>query len=64
MSKFPLYRQADSMTCGVACLQMISSFFGKKFDQKFLLDICHATAEGGFCFQTAALSLFLLPWFG
>ena len=34
------------MTCGVACLQMISSFFGKKFDQKFLLDICHATAEG------------------
>ena len=46
MSKFPLYRQADSMTCGVACLQMISSFFGKKFDQKFLLDICHATAEG------------------
>ena len=34
------------MTCGVACLQMISSFFGKKFDQDFLLNICHATTEG------------------
>ena len=43
---FPFVKQKESMTCGVACLQMICSFFGKKFDQNFLLNICHATTEG------------------
>lgn len=39
-------RQRDSMLCGVACLQMISEHYGKKFSQTYLSKICFATAEG------------------
>ena len=34
------------MQCGVACLQMICRYFGKKYSAKGLSCICAATAEG------------------
>lgn len=46
MSKFPFVRQRDSMQCGSACLQMISSYFGKEFNSLFFSEICHVTTEG------------------
>jgi hypothetical protein len=29
MSRFPFYRQYDATDCGVACLRMISKYYGK-----------------------------------
>ncbi len=34
------------MQCGVACLQMVSKYFGRKYSLNFLADICFATTEG------------------
>ena len=34
------------MQCGVACLQMISKYFGREYSLHFLSDICFATSEG------------------
>ncbi len=44
MSFFSL--QQDSMQCGVACLQMVSKYFGREYSLHFLSDICFATSEG------------------
>ncbi|MCO6024458.1 peptidase domain-containing ABC transporter [Prevotella cerevisiae] len=38
--------QHDSMQCGVACLQMISKYFGREYSLHFLSNICFATSEG------------------
>ncbi|WP_025884150.1 peptidase domain-containing ABC transporter [Segatella paludivivens] len=46
MTKFHFYHQQDSMQCGVACLQMVSKYFGRKYSLNFLADICFATTEG------------------
>ena len=46
MRHFPLIRQHDSMQCGVACLQMVSRYFGREYSLHFLSDICFATSEG------------------
>ena len=34
------------MGCGIACLQMICSHYGKILNQDFLSTLCHATSEG------------------
>ena len=34
--------QHDSMQCGVACLQMVSRYFGREYSLHFLSDICFA----------------------
>ena len=34
------------MQCGIACLQMICSYYGKNYSQKSLSNYCHATTEG------------------
>ena len=34
------------MNCGIACLQMVCAHYGRRFNQKFLSTICHATNEG------------------
>lgn len=34
------------MNCGIACLQMICSYYGKELNQNSLSDICHSTIEG------------------
>ena len=46
MSKFPYYPQLDTMKCGVACLQMICSYYGREFKQDLLSNLCYATNEG------------------
>lgn len=38
--------QQDAMQCGVACLAMVASFFGRKFSLPFLSGVCTPTAEG------------------
>ena len=38
--------QQVSMQCGVACLQMVSKYFGREYSLHFLSDICFATSEG------------------
>ena len=44
--KFPIIYQNDSMQCGIACLQMVSKYFGREYSLHFLSDICFATNEG------------------
>lgn len=46
MSKFPFYKQHDSMDCGPACLRMIARFYGKNFRQQSLHEQCHITRNG------------------
>jgi len=43
---YPFYRQLDTFDCGPTCLQMISKFYGKKYDLDFLRDECFITREG------------------
>ena len=43
---FPLILQHDSMQCGIACLQMICRFYGKKISADYLSKLCIATTEG------------------
>ena len=38
--------QQDTMQCGVACLAMVASCFGKKYSLPFLSEYCTPTAEG------------------
>jgi ATP-binding cassette subfamily B protein len=44
--RFPLYLQHDSMKCGIACLQMVCDFHGRKISEARLSQLCFATAEG------------------
>ena len=46
MAKITLYKQSDSMMCGIACLQMICKYYGKDLNQTFLSEMCSATHEG------------------
>ena len=46
MNNFPFFRQSDAMMCGVTCLQMICKFYGMRYNQRFLSDICYASKEG------------------
>lgn len=46
MRTFPVYRQHDSMQCGIAYLQMICKYHGQERILKELSDYCHATSEG------------------
>nr|WP_321335080.1 peptidase domain-containing ABC transporter [uncultured Bacteroides sp.] len=45
-ARFPIYRQHDTMQCGVVCLLMICEHFGRKYSIEFLSRYCFATAEG------------------
>lgn len=46
MTKLKFIAQRDSMGCGVACLNMICRFYGKKIDMKLLDKLCAPTTEG------------------
>ena len=46
MNSFPFFRQSDAMMCGVTCIQMICKYYGERYNQKFLSDICYASKEG------------------
>lgn len=43
---FPIILQKDSMQCGVACLSMISSYYGRSYSLDFLSKKCFPTKEG------------------
>ena len=40
------FKQHDTMGCGIACIQMICSYYGKILNQDYLSTLCHATSEG------------------
>lgn len=44
--KFSFYEQHDSMQCGIACLQMVCQYYGKKYSLETLSRYCYATTEG------------------
>lgn len=46
MPCFPLIRQHDSMQCGVACLAMVCSHYGREYSLETLSRYCSPTAEG------------------
>ncbi len=46
MFNFPLIRQHDSMQCGVACLAMVCSHYGREYSLETLSKYCSPTAEG------------------
>lgn len=46
MFNFPLIRQHDSMQCGVACLAMVCSHYGRDYLLETLSKYCTPTAEG------------------
>lgn len=61
MSRFPLYRQHDSMQCGIACLQMVCAYHGQTYSLDELSQLCFATTEGvslkGICEAAEAVGL-------
>jgi len=46
MSRFPFSRQLDSMDCGPSCIQMVSSFYGKRYSLSTFRNLCHITRDG------------------
>ena len=46
MSRFPFIRQLDSMQCGIACLQMVCQYHGRRVSAHDMNRLCHATTEG------------------
>lgn len=46
MKRFHIFRQHDSMQCGIICLKMVCKYFGKDYSINYLSNICFATAEG------------------
>ncbi len=46
MKNFTFFSQIDSQDCGVACLRMISRYYGKNFSSKTLREKCSVTREG------------------
>ncbi|REC47052.1 peptidase domain-containing ABC transporter [Chryseobacterium pennipullorum] len=45
-NKFNFRYQKDRMDCGPVCIQMISEFYGKKYDIHFLREICNYGKQG------------------
>ncbi|MBO4598167.1 MAG: peptidase domain-containing ABC transporter [Bacteroidaceae bacterium] len=46
MNVFPFVKQKDSMTCGIACLQMIFKFYGIDVSTETLERMCGVSSEG------------------
>ena len=46
MEHFHCFIQHDSMLCGIACLQMVCEFHGKKYTSDFLSMLCFTSVEG------------------
>ena len=43
---FPFVKQHDAMQCGISCISMICSFYGKKISLNVLENYCKASKEG------------------
>lgn len=46
MSKISFYKQHDNMQCGVACLAMVCSYYGRRYSLETLSEICFPTNTG------------------
>ena len=46
MAKFKFFRQLESIDCGATSLKMISHYYGKKIDIKYLRDITYTNKTG------------------
>ena len=46
MSRFPVYKQLDSMDCGPACLRMIAKYYGRSYSLQSLRDKCQINRQG------------------
>lgn len=46
MKRFQLYLQHDAMECGVACLQMVFAYYGRRCSAAEVETLCPPTAEG------------------
>lgn len=46
MANIKISFQHDSMECGIACIQMLCSFYGKEVNSEYLANYCFATTEG------------------
>ena len=46
LRKFPIVLQRDSMQCGIACLQMVCEYFGRKHTLEYIEQLCLTTSEG------------------
>lgn len=40
-----VFKQSDSMQCGIACLQMVCKYYGKEYTNDNLSKVCFATTE-------------------
>ena len=65
LKPFPFIKQEDAMQCGVACLQMICTYYGEHYSHSFISTLCHATTEGvsllGICKAAISLGLKCQP---
>lgn len=65
LKPFPFIKQEDAMQCGVACLQMICTYYGEHYSHSFMSTLCHATTEGisllGICKAAISLGLKCQP---
>lgn len=46
MSDFPFLKQADTMDCGPACLQMVAKYYGKDHDLSMLSNLIGLSRRG------------------
>lgn len=44
--RFPLCLQRDAMQCGVSCLKMVLTYFGRNRSIEELESVCHPTHDG------------------
>jgi ATP-binding cassette subfamily B protein len=46
MTKFPFFKQFDSMDCGATCLRIIAQYYNKKYTLQYLREKAYTTREG------------------
>ena len=46
MSKFPHYKQLDTMDCGPTCLRVVAKYYGKSYSLQYLRNHAYLTREG------------------
>lgn len=46
MQQFPLFKQHDSMLCGITCLKMVCKYYGAFYSIEFLSSLCKEGREG------------------
>ena len=44
--RFPISLQHDAMQCGIACLQMVCNYYGKKYSFDYISGLCPSSIDG------------------